>query len=146
MFLLDTNVLSHIAPSARGSDDDELARWIVAHSDELWLSVVTAAEVEAGIAKATRTGATKKATHLAEWWGEIEHYYAERILPLDLDIACQAGRFLDKARSMGISPGFEDIAIAATGWVRGLTVLTRNMKDFVPLGVTCRNPFEALPH
>jgi len=146
VFLLDTNVLSHIAPSTRRGQDDELAAWIVERSDDLWLSVITAAEVEAGIAKAKRTGATKKAAHLAEWWGEIEHYYADRILPLDLDAAHEAGRLLDKASAAGITPGFEDIAIAATAKVHGFTVLTRNMKDFVPLGVACRNPFEALPH
>jgi predicted nucleic acid-binding protein len=146
VFLLDTNVLSHIAPARRRTKaDEELAAWIVSRSDELWFSVVTAAEIEDGIAKATRTGATKKAADISEWWGEIRHYYADRILPLDIETAQETGRLMDRARAVGIDPGFEDIAIAATGKMNGLTVLTRNTKDFVGLGVKYQNPFERLP-
>ena len=146
MFLLDTNVLSHIAPTRRRTaTDDDLAAWIVSRSDELWLSVITAAEIEDGIAKAVRTGATRKAANLAEWWGEIRHYYADRILVLDLVVAEEAGRLMDRARAAGTDPGFEDVAIAATGKVNGLTVLTRNAKDFAALGVKHHDPFQALP-
>jgi predicted nucleic acid-binding protein len=53
--------------------------------------------------------------------------------------------FLDRARAAGIDPGFEDVVIAATGKVNDLTVLTRNIKDFVPLGTKFLNPFDALP-
>jgi predicted nucleic acid-binding protein len=51
---------------------------------------------------------------------------------------------MDVARAAGISPGFEDIAIAATARCHGLCVLTRNIRDFSPLGVDVRNPFEGL--
>jgi len=145
VFLLDTNVLSHIAPANRKRNDDKLAEWIVLRSDDLWLSVVTAAEIEDAITKAARTGATKKSENLAEWWGEVRHYYADRILPLDLETAQETGRLMDRARAAGITPGFEDVAIAATGKVKGLIVLTRNVKNLVPLGVRCHNPFDALP-
>jgi len=145
MFLLDTNVLSHVAPARRKRHDDKLAEWITLRSDDLWLSAITAAEIEDGITKAGRTGATKKAENLAEWWGEVRHYYADRILPLDLETAQETGRLMDRARAAGIVPGFEDVAIAATGKVNGLIVLTRNVKDFDPLGVRFHNPFDALP-
>jgi hypothetical protein len=45
----------------------------------------------------------------------------------------------------GISPGFEDIAVAATGKQHDLIVLTENEKDFRPLGVRYQNPFVGLP-
>jgi predicted nucleic acid-binding protein len=146
VFLLDTNVINHIAPTRRRTDaDEDLAAWIVSRSDDLWLSVITAAEIEDGIAKAARTGATRKAANLAEWWDEIRHYYADRILTVDLITAEETGRLMDRARAAGIDPGFEEIAIAATGKVNGLTVLTRNTKDFSALGVEHQNPFDALP-
>lgn len=146
MYLLDTNVLSLAAPSRRNTGAAEaLAKWLVTHGDELWLSVVTAAEIEDGIAKAARTGATKKARDLAEWWGEIRHFYAGQILPIDLETARETGRLMDVARAAGIDPGFEDIAIAATGSRYGLTVLTGNEKHFGPLGIAYRNPLKALP-
>ena len=146
MYLLDTNVVSLIAPARRRTNADEaLAEWIVVNSDDLFLSVVTAAEIEDGIAKARRTGATRKATMLDEWWSEIRHYWSSRILPLDLPIAQEAGRLMDQARAAGIDPGFEDVAIAATSKLHVLTLLTRNAKDFGPLGIAFLNPFDRLP-
>jgi predicted nucleic acid-binding protein len=146
LYLLDTNVLSLLAPSKRRTPaDEDLVAWIVERSSDLWLSVITAAEIEDGIANAKRTGATKKADALAEWWGEIRHYYESRILPLDLETATVTGQLMTVARAAGISPGFEDIAIAATGRQHDLTVLTENEKDFRPLGVRFQNPFVGLP-
>jgi predicted nucleic acid-binding protein len=52
---------------------------------------------------------------------------------------------MDRARAAGIDPGFEDLAVAAIGMTRGLTVLTRNAKDFETLGVPFADPLEALP-
>ena len=37
----------------------------------------------------------------------------------------------------------EDALIAATAAVHGLTVVTRNVKDFRPFGVTVLDPFAA---
>ena len=37
----------------------------------------------------------------------------------------------------------EDALIAATALVHGLTVVTRNVKDFKPLGVAVLDPFAA---
>ncbi|WP_027059036.1 type II toxin-antitoxin system VapC family toxin [Mesorhizobium loti] len=142
MYLLDTNVVSLLAPSKhRTPADDALVAWIVDRSSDLWLSVITAAEIEDGIAHATRVGATRKAAALTEWWGEIRHYYRSRILPMDLETATVTGQLMAVARSAGISPGFEDIAIAATGRQHDLVVLTDNEKDFRPLGVKYQNPF-----
>ncbi|WP_342030155.1 PIN domain-containing protein [Mesorhizobium ciceri] len=135
-----------LAPSKRRTPSDEkLAAWIVERSSDLWLSVITLAEIEDGIANAKRTGATKKAGALAEWWGEIRHYYSSRILPLDLETATITGQLMTVARAAGISPGFEDIAIAATGMQHDLIVLTDNEKDFRPLGIRHQNPFIGLP-
>lgn len=146
MYLLDTNVISLIAPTRRRTAaDEELAEWIESRSDDLWLSVATAAEIEDGIAKATRLGAIRKAESLAKWWDAVSHYYASRILPLDLAAAKETGRLMDKARAAGITPGFEDISIAATAKVNDLIVLTQNTKDFRPLGIEFLDPFEALP-
>ncbi|NKM89654.1 PIN domain-containing protein, partial [Rhizobium laguerreae] len=112
-------------------------------SSQLFLSVISAAEVKSGIAKAERDGATTKAQRLKDWLESIEYLYAQKLLPFDLRCAHAAGRILDAARAH--QPGFEDIAIAATAKVHGLTVLTRNMRHFRPLGVQVLDPFEALP-
>jgi predicted nucleic acid-binding protein len=142
MFLLDTNVVSALAPSKR-AEAGGLAAWLDQASPHLFLSVVTAAEVAAGIAKAEREGSGAKARSLAEWWQAIEHFYGQKVLPFDLRCAHLAGGMLDRARAH--RPGFEDIAIAATAQAHGLTVLTRNLRHFAPLGVSALDPFQGLP-
>ncbi|MGZ2384629.1 PIN domain-containing protein [Rhizobium leguminosarum] len=142
MFLVDTNVISALAPSKRQSSG-QLVEWLDKASSRLFLSVISAAEVKCGIAKAERDGATTKAQRLEDWWESIEYLYAQKLLPFDLRCAHAAGRILDDARAH--QPGFEDIAIAATAKVHGLTVLTRNLRHFEPLGVQVLDPFEALP-
>lgn len=142
MFLVDTNVISALAPS-KPADAEDLAIWLDQASPHLFLSVITAAEVAAGIAKAEREGASAKARSLREWWQAVEHFYGEKVLPFDLRCAHLAGDLLDRARAH--RPGFEDIAIAATAQAHGLTVLTRNLRHFAPLGVSVLDPFQGLP-
>lgn len=146
MYLLDTNVISLVAPARRRTAGDaQIAAWIVDQSAELFLSVVTAAEIEDGIAKAERTGAARKAADLRAWWGMILLHWSDRILPIDLGIAQATGRLMDRARAAGADPGFEDLAIAATAEIHGLTVLTLNERHFQPLGVRYLNPAISLP-
>ena len=144
MYLVDTNVISARAPS-KSFPPGEFVGWMDAASPKLFLSAVTTGEVIAGISKALREGASTKARNLEAWWAAVEHLYGPRILPFDDAAARAAGRLLDKARSIGQSPGWADIAIAGTAKSRGLTVLTRNLKHFEPLGIACLDPFEQLP-
>lgn len=137
MFLLDTNIISALAPT-KANDPGALLLWLKTRHEALYLSTITATEVHLGIAKATRTGATTKAAKLLHWWQGVELAYGERILPFDLEIAALAGRIGDHARAF--NPEFADVAIAATARVRGLTVLTCNLRHFEPLGVKALDP------
>ena len=116
-----------------------------AHSDELFLSAVTVAEVCEGIAKLKRTGADLRAKRLADWLEAVVHLYGDRILPFGLREARLAGMIMDRVRGTGGSPGFADLAIAATAASRDLTILTRNVRHFAPLGARVVNPFEMVP-
>ncbi len=143
MYLVDTNVISARAPSRVPLP--ELAAWMDANSAELFLSIVTITEIEDGIAKAQREGATRKARDLTAWLETVLHLYAARILPFDLATARLAGSLSDLARSQGRAPGFADIIIAATAQHHGLTVLTRNLRHFKSLDVPVHDPFAQLP-
>ena len=112
------------------------------NSERLFLSTVTVAEIEDGIAKARREGARLKATALAAWLETIVHLYSDRTIPFDINAARIAGRLSDRARGNGHSPGFPDLAIAGTAMAHRLTVLTRNLQHFGPLGVPARDPFD----
>src|SRR5258708_15358314 len=59
VYLIDTNVISAGAPSRAAPP--ALIAWMDHHSAQLFISAVTVAEIEDGIAKARREGATRKA-------------------------------------------------------------------------------------
>jgi toxin FitB len=144
MYLVDTNVISADAPT-KAVSVAELITWMDEHSSELYLSVVTVAEIEAGIAKARRERARRKATDLTAWLDALLHLYGERVLAFDVAAARVAGELSDLARSKGVAPGFADIVIGATARTHQLTILTRNVRHFVPLGVPSIDPLHELP-
>ena len=115
------------------------------HSRDLFLSAVTIAEIADGIAKAKREGAQRKASDLSAWLQAVLHLYGDRVLPFDSPTAEIAGALADLARGHGHSPGFADIAIAATARRHNLTILSRNERHFAPMNAAVVDPFESLP-
>ena len=144
MYLVDTDVLSTGAPGRRERSPG-LVDWMDAHSDALSLSTVTVAEIRHGIARLERTGGTIRAARLGDWLDLVLHLYGDRVIPFDIAAASAAGPLMDRARATGHSPGFADLAIAATAASRNLTLLTRNLRHFTPLDIPAIDPFEALP-
>jgi toxin FitB len=144
VYLVDTDVISAGAPLKRRAST-ALILWMDQNSDRLFLSTITIAEIADGIAKARREGARRKAADLAGWLEAVLHLYGNRVLPFDVAAARVAGSLSDRARSKGQSPGFPDLAIAATALTHQLTVLTGNLRHFASLGVAAHNPLDALP-
>lgn len=144
-FLVDTDILSAGAPS-KAQSIPELIKWMDRNSERLYLSVVTIAEIEDGIAKSRREGATRKAARLREWLETMVHLYSRRILPFDLAAARIAGVLSDRARGGGHTAGFADLAIGAIARHHDLTILTRNLKHYAPLGVAAHDPVTELPY
>ena len=138
-WLLDTNVLSAFGPGRRPLPP-ETATWFADRAESLYLSAVTAAEIEAGIAKLHRTASDRRAQTLREWLDRMLNTYAERVLPFDLAAARLAGTIDDAARAIGRHPGFPDVAIAATAQAHELVLATFNIRHFEPLGITVMNP------
>ncbi len=101
-----------------------------------YLSVVSAFELERGILSIGRRDAAKSAV-LREWLEDILIGFAGRILPVDLDIATRCA-----ALHVPVTPPERDAWIAATALVHGMTVVTRNVADFEPMGVAVLNPWE----
>ncbi|MDE2376333.1 type II toxin-antitoxin system VapC family toxin [Bradyrhizobium sp.] len=143
MYLVDTNVLSAASPNRPAPS--ALVEWMDAHSASLFISVVTIAEVEDGIAKLQRERAARRSRDLAQWLEAVLHLYGDRVLVVDAPIARIAGRLSDRARGQGHAPGFADIIIAATAHQHGLTILSRNASHFAPLGIAVHDPDRALP-
>ena len=139
-WLLDTNILSAFAPG-KPAIGPAVAEWFNERSDELFLSAITAAEIEAGISKVRRTGSGRKANELRDWFERMLSFYADRVLPFDLAAARIAGVLGDAALAGGQHPGFADVAIAAIAKSRELVIVTLNLRHFDPLGIDTLNPF-----
>jgi toxin FitB len=145
-YLLDTNALSILAPQTmpRRADASEgtaaFRAWVREHDEELFLSVITLAEVQAGVSRLERRDAAKRAADLSRWLSAILELYQSKTLPLDSGTALETGRMLDRAIAAGTAPGFEDAAIAATAIVNGLTVVTANERHFKHFGVDFISP------
>ena len=144
MYLVDTNIVSVGSPVWQAAPS-ALVAWMEENSPSLYLSAVTVAEVEDGIAKLRREKAGRKAAGLSAWLEALLHLYGERVLSFGLQQARLAGALSDAARAKGRSPGFADIVIAATASAHNLVLLTRNERHFKPLGVKTINPFDGLP-
>jgi predicted nucleic acid-binding protein len=140
-WLLDTDVLSAFAPG-RHTVPPDVAAWFDDRTDMLYLSTITAAEIEAGIAKLRRTGSAQRADARRRWFERVLALYADRVLPFDITAARVAGLLSDAAQAAGRHPGFADDAIAAIAKARELVVLTLNRRHFDPLGVGVLNPFD----
>lgn len=143
-WLLDTSVLSAFAPG-KPAVSVGLAQWLRANSTRLFIPCIAVAELEQGICKLRRAGGAKRAEQLAQWLDGLVQNYAKRVLPLDAAASRIAGQIADEAVAAGRHPGFTNIVIVALARQNGLTVLTRNLKHFAPLGVDCADPFERLP-
>jgi predicted nucleic acid-binding protein len=75
----------------------------------------------------------------------VLHLYGDRVLPFDSPTAEMAGALADLARGRGHSPGFADIAIAATARWHRLTILSRDERHFAPMDVIVVDPYQKLP-
>ena len=106
------------------------------HTDDLYLSAVTIAEITAGIAKLQTTGKASRADALQVWLDGIAAHYADRVLPIDIAVARVAGIPSERARSAGHAPGMADLLIAATAECRGDGLLTVNVRHFEPLNLS----------
>ena len=144
-YLLDTSVVSLLAPGREVYIATPLNDWLQAHHKALFLPAIAIAEIAQGIGKLRRAGGVERAERLDRWLDGLLTGYSDRILPLDARAARLAGQISDAAIAQGCHPGFADVAIAALAKNADLLLLTCNIKHFQPLGVICADPLIALP-
>lgn len=143
-FLIDTNVISIFSPDRKEPASAAARHWLHVQGEAgaLYLSAITIAEIEKGLRGLHRRGGVERARRLHAWLDMVVESFADRILPLDAVTARHLGKLEDLAIAAGQHPGFGDLIIAATAKAYGLTVVTRNIRHFAPLGVDCLFPAE----
>lgn len=139
MYLLDTNVVSELRKAKAGKAAPNVVAWAASVSAAtMFVSVITVQALETGILLAERRDFSQGAV-LRSWLEtQVLPAFAERILPVDIAVA-RRGAALHVPDPRPVQDSF----IAATALVHGLTVVTRNVSDFVPLGVEIINPWQA---
>ena len=137
--LPDTNVLSEVN---RPAPDPKVLGWLDAlDEDRVFISVASIAELRRGIALMVEG---RRRTALADWLAnDLPARFAERILPIDRAVAEQWGNLMAQSRRSDVALSVMDGFFAATALANGLTLVTRNVKDFASLDVPLFNPWEA---
>lgn len=135
-FFLDTNVISELCQPAHVADNN-VTSWAAGRKpSEMFISVITVLEIEIGIGRLERRDRTQ-AQRLRTWLEDrVLVGFSGRILPVDLPI-------IRRAAAMHVpNPRPErDVLIAAIAVEREMTVVTHNLADFQPLGVTLFDPW-----
>jgi predicted nucleic acid-binding protein len=136
-FLLDTNVPSE---ALRPRPNANVAAWLKGQTkNSLFLSVVTVGELHKGIVLALPAKRSQIERSIETF---IPVWFAGRILPITRAVAKRWGELDGECQLAGRPLGVGDGMIAATAFERGLTVVTRNVRDFAGLGVNILNPWE----
>ena len=132
MYLLDTNVVSELRrPKPHGA----VLAWMQSVDDAgLHLCAVTLGAIQAGI-EITREQDAAKAGEIEAWLDQVAA--TANVLALDGRVFRCWGKLMHRQSGELI----EDALIAATALVHGLTVATRNLRDFAPFGVATLDPF-----
>jgi predicted nucleic acid-binding protein len=132
VYLIDTNVVSELR---KPRPHPLVVAWLRGVSDrDLFLSAVTVGELQAGV-EITRRQDKAKAEEIEAWVDQAGGSW--NVLPMDAKVFRHWARLMH-GRSNEL---IEDAMIAATAHVHGLTVVTRNVRDFVAFGVPTLDPF-----
>ena len=145
MFILDTNVVSELRKAKTGKADRNVVAWASSvSSGSLFLSAITVLELETGVLQKERSDLVQGSLLRAWLDGHVLPAFQGRVLPADTAVALRCAKLhIPDPRAE------RDALIAATGLVHGMTVVTRNVSDFVATGVSLLNPWtnnEVVPH
>lgn len=137
-FLLDTNIPSELT---RPQPEPRVAQWVEETDDQLmYFSVISIGEVCKGL---TVHPERHRRAWLRDWLDkELRPWLADRILPVTEGIAERWGILEGDCQLRGLTINAPDGLIAATALEHGLTLVTRNVKDFGGTGLKIFNPWE----
>jgi predicted nucleic acid-binding protein len=136
-YLIDTNVVSELTKPVPAPQVEEFLRRT---KDSVFVSVFSIGEIRKGIACLP---AGNRRAVLEDWLdNEIMPWFADRILPVTLDIAERWGEISAQLKAKGRLRPVVDTVLAATALRHGLVLATRNVRDYADLGIALVNPWD----
>jgi predicted nucleic acid-binding protein len=141
-FLLDTNILSELR---RAEPEPRVVDFVAGQLlDQLFVSAVTFAEIRFGIERVNDVG---KRAELQDWLKHrVRPMFEDRVLPVSEDIMFKWRLLVEEGRKAGHTFSQPDLIIAATALHHGLTVVSRDTKDYRRARVPVLDPWkEAIP-
>ena len=133
-WLLDTDVLSE---SSNSRPDEGVMSWLDAHDHEVYLSTISLGEIIKGI---ELLASGKRRKEIEHWFSRIERWAGPRLLAPTGDVMRAWGRLCARHERKGRRLPVLDSLIAATALAHGLTLVTRNTKDY-PADVPVFDPW-----
>jgi len=140
-WLLDTNVLSELR---RPRPEARVVAFVAAQPlEQLYISAITIAEIRFGI---ELVGEPHRRAELNDWLThKVRPMFDHRILPITEDIMLKWRLLVEEGRKTGYTFSQPDLIIAATAIHHGLTVVTRDRRDYDKALVTVHDPWDASP-
>lgn len=138
MFLLDTNTISEQRRVGTGKENRHVAEWTSkTATEQMFLSAIVLQELEKWVLLRERRDPVQ-GLFMRKWLDQsVRVAFGGRGLPVTETIALRAASLHVPDPRPPL-----DALIAATALVHGLTVVTRNVGDFAPMGVKLLNPWE----
>ena len=136
-WLLDTNVLSELRSS---KPEPKVVAFIASQPlDLLFISSVTFAEIRFGIELVTDPA---RRAELTNWLTHrVRPMFEGRVLPVSEDIMLKWRLLGEDGRKTGHTFSQPDLIIAATALDHGLSIVTRDVRDYVRAHVQVFNPW-----
>lgn len=137
MYLLDTNVVSELRKIHPGKAHPNVKTWFDSiDGADVYLSVITLQELEIGVMLLERKDPAQ-ARLLRHWVeGYVIPVFGDNVLDVTREVAVASARYY-----IPDSKPARDSLIAATAEVHRMTMVTRNVSDFEPMGVKILNPW-----
>jgi toxin FitB len=139
MYLIDTNVISELRKGNKANPGvQQFFKQTAEQEAHLFITVITLGELRRGVELIRYRGDQAQADKLEAWLQTIINDYAEYILDFTETESQVWGRLRVPHHENAL-----DKQIAATALTCSLTLVTRNVRDFVGTGVPLLNPFES---
>lgn len=137
--LLDTSVVSELMKPAVDPAVVDALR--ADGADGVFVATVVILEIVYGIERLEAGARRDRLTRMAK--SLLAERFGGRTIAMDDAIAWEAGRVRAERRALGRAGDLADDIVAATARTRGLTLATRNVKDFEGLGLRLTDPWRA---